>query len=412
MSRRSPQYDLFNQFATFPALLAACNRAAKGKRNKPGVAAFLANREHNLLKIEAALQEGRWHPGRYTEILVKQPKERHVSAAPFADRVVHHAVCAIIAPILERSFIHHSYANRTGKGTHKAVAQYERYRNNHAFVLRSDIYRYFPSIDHEILKRQYRRWIGCERTLAVMDAIVDGSNPQEPVNLYFPGDDVFTPFDRRRGLPIGNLTSQIFANAYLDGMDHYITEVLHSPYLRYVDDFALFSNSHEQLVEWQAELNRYLCGRRLILHPKKTFVAPTAEPACFLGFELWFDGRRRLPGENVRRFRNRLRGLRARWKAGTIEAHDVVQRVNGWVGHALHANTALLRHAIFKGGWFDPFPPEAWSTPWPACCAAAPGITTHRTCAPPTATTTRPPTGTTTLGSVLPVQPRSEYSGS
>ena len=172
--------------------------------------------------------------------MVKEPKERLVSAAPFRDRVVHHALCAVVSPIFEAGFIGNSYANRTGKGTHRAIAAYERYRDRHAHVLRCDIYRYFPSIDHEILKAEFRRRIACEKTLALMDRIVDCSNTQEPVQLHFPGDTLFTPFERRRGLPIGNLTSQFFANLYLDRFDHFATEVLRAPYVRYVDDFALF----------------------------------------------------------------------------------------------------------------------------------------------------------------------------
>ena len=122
--------------------------------------------------------------------------------------------------------------NRAGKGTHRAGARYESLRDRYRYVLRGDVFRYFPAIDHEVLKADLRRRIGCERTRAVLDRIVDASNPQEPVHLYYPGDDLFTPYARRRGLPIGNLTSQLFANVYLD---HFVTEVLRAPYLRCVD---------------------------------------------------------------------------------------------------------------------------------------------------------------------------------
>jgi hypothetical protein len=112
--------------------------------------------------------------------------------------VVHHALIAVIGPIFERGFIAHTFANRIGKGTHSAIATYEGYRDRYAYVLRADIYRYFPAIDHEILKAEFRRRIACERTLQLVDAIIDGSNPQELVNLHFAGDDLFTPFARRR----------------------------------------------------------------------------------------------------------------------------------------------------------------------------------------------------------------------
>ena len=394
---------LFDAIASFPALHAAALRAATGKRGKPGVAAFLANLETEVLRLERELRTGRYRPGRYKTIEVFDPKHRTVSAAPFRDRVVHHALCAVIEPLFERGFIHDTYANRKGKGTHRAVARYERFRDRYRHVLRCDIYRYFPAIDHAILKRDVRRRIACPRTLALAECIIDGSNPQEPVHLYYPGDDLFTPFERRRGLPIGNLTSQLFANLYLDGLDHFAKEVLRAKgYLRYVDDFALFHDDPARLEDWRGRIARYLEGRRLRLHPRKTHVVETGEPAEFLGFVL-LPGGRRLPEGNVRRFRNRLRGLRDRWRAGRVAREEVEQRVGAWVAHAGHANTWRLRHALFRDGWFDPSR-EPGRPPAGGCCAAAPGTTNPGTSAPPTATGTTPATGTTTTGSGLPAR--------
>jgi retron-type reverse transcriptase len=346
---------VFERIANFQALCAAAQQAAKGKRRKTGAAAFLANLEKNVLRLERELQDGTWHPGAYTVIEVHDPKPRRVSAAPFRDRVIHHALCTVIEPVLSRGFIHDSYANRLGKGTHRAIARYEKYRDRYQWCLRCDIFRYFPSIDHAILKEDLRRRVHCSRTLSLLDAIVHGSNPQEPVHLYYPGDDLFTPFERRRGLPIGNLTSQLFGNLYLDRLDHYIKEVLRVPgYVRYVDDFALFGNDPREIQVWRRELERFLARRRLTLHPLKTRLIQRQEPTEFLGFILFPGGWRRLPDENVRRFRNRLRGMRDRYRVGTITCDDVVARVNGWVGHALHADTWRLRRNIFCGGWFDP----------------------------------------------------------
>ena len=124
--------------------------------------------------------------------------------------------------------------------------------------------------------------------------IVDGSNPQEPVRRYYPGDDLFTPYERRRGLPIGNLTSQLFSNVYLDRFDHFVTDVLRAPYLRCVDDFALFADDPARLEAWRTRAERFLEGRCLSLHPAKTRVAPAAAPAEFLGCVLLPGGRRRL----------------------------------------------------------------------------------------------------------------------
>lgn len=352
--RRRRADGLFERIATFEALCAAARRAAAGKRRVPVPAGFLANLEGEVLRLERELQAGTWRPGGYVSFEIRDPKRRQISAAPFRDRVVHHAVHAVVAPLFERGFVAHNYANRAGKGTHRAVARYERLRDRHRWVLRGDIFRYFPAIDHEVLKADLRRRIRCRRTLDVLDRIVDGSNPQEPVHIYYPGDDLFTPYERRRGLPIGNLTSQFFANVYLDRFDHFATEALGAPYVRYVDDFALFADDPAQLEAWRGRVESFLARRRLSLHPVKTHVAATSAPATFLGFELWPAGRRRLPPANVRRFRNRLRGLRDRWRAGTVTREEVEQRVCAWVAHAAHADTWRLRRAIFRDGWFAP----------------------------------------------------------
>ena len=140
MPRR--ERGLFDGIASFPALVAAAMKAAKGKRTKPGVAAFLANLETEALRLERELHDGSHRPGGYKRIEVFDPKHRIVSAAPFRDRVVHHAFCAVCEPIFERGFIHDSYANRAGKGTHRAVARYERFRDRARHVLRCDVYRF------------------------------------------------------------------------------------------------------------------------------------------------------------------------------------------------------------------------------------------------------------------------------
>ena len=337
---------LFPQIANFRALRRAALNAIKGKRALPGAAAFMADMEGDCLRLERELLSAVYRPGAYVKIELFDPKHRIVSAAPFRDRVVHHAVCAVVAPIFEAGFIANSFANRVGKGSHRAVETYERYRDRHGFVLRCDIYRYFPAIDHAILKRDFRRRIACAHTLALLDRIVDGSNAQEPVNLHFPGDDLFTPYERRRGLPIGNLTSQFFANLYLDRLDHFCTEALSAPYVRYVDDFALFADDADVLADWRGRIDRFLEGRRLRLHPRKTWNAPTAEPTEFLGYALAPGGRRRLPEDNVARFRGRLRALKDKLRAGALDEAEAHTRIQSWEAHAAFAQTRKLRNAV------------------------------------------------------------------
>ena len=345
---------LFEPISDFGALRAAALRAARGKRHKPRVAQFLAGLESELLQLQRELRAGRWRPGGYTEFVVNERKPRLISAAPFRDRVVHHALCAVIGPIFERGFIADSYASLKGRGTHRAIARYETLRDRSRFVLRADIFRYFPAIDHAILKRDLRRRIACAQTLRLCDAIIDGSNAQERVDLLFSEDDLLTPQSRRRGLPIGNLTSQLFGNIYLDPLDHYASEVLRAPYLRYLDDFALFGGSERQCEQWRGAIESFLEGRRLRLHPKKAWIAPTREACEYLGLVLGPGTMRRLPAENIRRMALRLRSLRDRWQAGGCDPGEVRSRVLGWTAHAEHADTRGLRHALFRGGWFDP----------------------------------------------------------
>jgi retron-type reverse transcriptase len=341
---------LFERFATFPALRQAAKLAIRGKRKKPGAARFQFCLERELLRLERELNDGSYRTGRYVEIQLKKPKRRMVSAAPFRDRVAQHALMEVVAPLFEAGFIGNSFANRIGKGTHRAIGAFEHYRDRHAFVLRCDIFRFFPSIDHAILKRDFRRRIACARTLALMDVIVDGSNAQEPVNLHFPGDDLFAPYDRRRGLPIGNLTSQFSANVYLDHLDHFCTEVLGAPYLRYVDDFALFHNDPAVLEHWRQRISRFLEGRRLKLHARKSFVAPTSEPAEFLGYVLHAGGKRALPEANVQAFKGRLKGMIRAVNAGALGVENARARMDSWAAHADHAHTRALKRAILGRG--------------------------------------------------------------
>jgi retron-type reverse transcriptase len=341
---------LFERFATFPALRQAAKLAIRGKRKKPGAARFQFSLERELLRLERELNDGSYRTGRYVEIQLKKPKQRMVSAAPFRDRVAQHALMEVVAPLFEAGFIGNSFANRIGKGTHRAIGAFEHFRNRHAFVLRCDIFRFFPSIDHAILKRDFRRRIACARTLALMDVIVDGSNAQEPVNLHFPGDDLFAPYGRRRGLPIGNLTSQFSANVYLDPLDHFCTEVLGAPYLRYVDDFALFHDDPAVLEHWRQRISRFLEGRRLKLHPRKSFVAPTSEPAEFLGYVLHAGGKRALPEANVQAFKGRLKGMISAVNAGALGVENARARMDSWAAHADHAHTRALKRAILGRG--------------------------------------------------------------
>jgi RNA-directed DNA polymerase len=208
--------NLWPNLVSWPNLLESAQAAVRGKRRRPDVARFLLDLEPNVSAIQRELRDGSYRPGAYQTLWIRDPKPRLISAAPFRDRVVHHALTRVLETVFELRFTASSFASRTGFGQHKALSKARAACARYPYVLKCDIRKYFPSMDHEILKGLLARAVKCQRTLALAGLIIDGSNPQEEATGYFPGDDLFTPFDRRRGLPIGNQTSQFFANVYLN----------------------------------------------------------------------------------------------------------------------------------------------------------------------------------------------------
>lgn len=339
--------NLFPSVTAFPNLLNAARKAQKGKRFRENVLRFNFKLEEELLRLQDELLSTTYRHGAYRSFEIKEPKPRLISAAPYRDRVVHHALCNIIAPIFERGFIHDSYANRLGFGTHRALRRFTAFARSSRYVLQCDIQKYFPSIDREILKTMLRRKIKCRDTLWLIDTIIDAGSEQDMVTRYFPGDDLFSPLQRTRGLPIGNLTSQFFANVYLNGLDHYIKEQLNiGKYLRYVDDFALFGDDREALRDARVAIEAYLAELRLKIHPVKSQLFDTRHGANFVGFRILPD-RIRVRRENLRRARRRLRRMQAAYADGSQSRRDMTQSIRSWVAHLEHGDTWRLRERIF-----------------------------------------------------------------
>jgi len=338
---------LYEAICSFENLLAAAKQAQKGKRYQENVGRFHANLEHELVSLRRELMEQSYLPGLYREFLVYEPKQRTISAAPYRDRVVHHALCSVIAPLFERTFIYDSYANRVGKGTHAAILRYQAFCRQNKYALKCDVKKYFPAIDHQILKAEIRRTIACPDTLWLIDRIIDGSNEQEAVIDYFPGDDLFSPHERRRGLPIGNLTSQFFANVYLNRFDHFVKETLRGRYyLRYVDDFVVLGNDKNWLWEIKSEMDAYLGQLRLRLHQHKCQIRRTDQGVTFLGFRVFPDFRLLRRG-NILRMRRRMCRLQTQYAGGELSWGEVTRAVQGWLGHAGFGDTYRLRERLF-----------------------------------------------------------------
>lgn len=332
----------------FEQLVAAFRKARRGKRKKHSTLAFEQGLEHRLLRLEALLQGRDWVSGPFKSFVIRDPKERLISAAPFEDRVVHHLLVSKIEPFFEKTFIHDSYANRKGKGCHRAIERYQEFARKFPFVLKCDIRKFFPSLDHEILKQEIRWRLWQPYLLWLCDAIIDGSNTQEGHCPYFPSDDLFTPFERRKGLPIGNLTSQFWANVYLNRFDHYIKEELRvKGYIRYVDDFVLFASTKSELHEWKACTEAYLAGLRLLLHSNKTQIYSTATGVPFLGFNV-FPYHRYVRKEKVRRYRRFLRSKIRDYLAGKIPADRLEMALNAWLGHIRFGQSRRLENQVFR----------------------------------------------------------------
>lgn len=337
---------------SFENLLRAYHKARRGKRGRPGVAEFGLNLERELLALQRALHDGTYRPGDYRLFTIYERKPRIIAAAPFCDRVVHHAVMRCIEPTLDRTFVSDSFACRRGKGVHAAVDRYQAWAQTYRYVLKMDVRQYFPSIDHELLKEKLRRRIKDERVLDLLDRIIESSPQGASVPCYFPGDDLLTPVDRRIGIPIGNLTSQFFANLYLDDLDQAIKQRWHvRPYLRYVDDMVVLDHDKARLAEIRAAVRERLAIDRLRLHPRKAHSSPVGDGLNLLGYVV-YPTRRRLRSDNGHRFARKFRRMAEAYRAGCLEWATVVALTQSWIGHAQHADTEGLRRVIFSQAVF------------------------------------------------------------
>lgn len=342
-------WSMFQRLTSFENLLLAFRNASRGKRGRAEVAAFEHRLEDELLGLQSRLRDGSYRPGPYRSFAVHEPKRRLISAAPFRDRVVHHALCNVTEPLFERRFIADTFANRVGRGTHAAINRAQQLARANRYVLQCDIAQFFPSIDHAVLLESLARVMVDTETLRLAERIVGGGTgvlDGEYRMVWFAGDDLFAAL-RPRGLPIGNLTSQLWANWYLGAMDHYAKRVLRPRgYVRYVDDFLLFDDDRHRLMDMRDALVERLAALRLTIHPGAQ-ARPVTEGFPFLGFTV-FPQRRRLKRRKGVHGARRLRQSVAAVRAGELEPETLTARVRGWVNHVRHANTTGLRKAVLR----------------------------------------------------------------
>lgn len=328
--------NLFARVTDFHNLHRAFIEAGHGKRHQPEVQRFEYHLEERLIGIQEELDQERYRWGGYQAFWICDPKPRLIHAAPFRDRVVHHAIHRVLEPIFDPTLIFDTYACRKEKGTLAAVLRYDafvRRFGGKGFVLQCDIHSYFASVDHGILKTLLRRRIGDLKLLRLLDSLID--THREDISI---------------GIPIGNLTSQLFANLYLSPLDHFIKEQLRQRYyVRYMDDFVILEQGKARLWKVLDEVQSYLSGRlKLELNFRRVAIMPIEKGMDFLGYVIFPGGYKRIRRRNVVNFRRRLKCLASEYAQGMIPYDQVRASIASWLGLAKHANAYRLSRAIFS----------------------------------------------------------------
>jgi retron-type reverse transcriptase len=345
---------LWSRIVSWENLVSAYEACRRRKRYKPDAVRFHFAWETNLAELQTELIAGDYRPGEYRNFRITDPKPRKISAAPFRDRVVHHALVRVLEPLFERRFIFDSYACRRGKGTHRAIKRAQKYTRLYPYFLKSDIVRFFPNIDHEILLEHLGSIIRDQRVMELIGKILKSGEhvlSAEASHEYFPGDDLFA-LSRPRGLPIGNLTSQFFANIYLDLCDHYVKEELRvGAYVRYADDFVVFARTKQELWHIRDRLVVFLEKLRLRLHRDKTHVGACRSGIRFLGLVVRPESLR-LQQRAIKRFSKRLRRLQWLYDNRRIDTKRLRRSLDAWRRYAMYANSLGLRKMLWRRARF------------------------------------------------------------
>jgi len=341
---------LFDKLSDYDNLLLAFKKARKHKTKKQYVIDFEKNLPNELFKLQWELLTGTYKPRPLKTFTVRDPKTRRISSSHFRDRVIHHAICNIIEPIFEKRFICDTYANRKGKGTLAALKRFDKFlrkttRNGKTitdaktgndvmgFALKADIRHYFETVDHEILLSILRKRIRDEEVIALIQVILENYKTDVP----------------GKGMPLGNLTSQFFANIYLSELDYFVKHKLKAKlYMRYVDDFLILGRDRERLERYQCEINHFLLENlKLELHPEKSKIIPLRSGITLLGFRVFFYCKF-LKKSNLRKHERRLSRFETGLKSGDISRECVRLSLAGWEGYARMGNTYKLRIRIRK----------------------------------------------------------------
>jgi len=326
----------------------AWKKARKGKTTKPDVIEFESNLKANLRGLHKELKEKTYKPLPLISFPIKDPKTRKISKSDFRDRIVHHAIINILEPIYEKVFINDSCANRKGRGNLFALERLELFvkkvsRNGKlngwfnsnqikGHCLKADIKHYFQEVNHSVLVSILQRNIKDEDFIVLVRKILgNGANGGG-------GEDF-------KGMPLGNYTSQFFANLYLNELDYFVKHVLKAKYyIRYVDDFVILHKSVKQLETWKSQIGSFLRNKlKIELHPDKSKIIPLSRGVDFVGFRNFYH-HRLLRKRNIRSMLKKI----SLYENGNISFTKICESYQGWQAYTKWGNTHKIREDIKK----------------------------------------------------------------
>lgn len=330
---------------SFRALWEAAARTARGKRRRPAMARFRLEMEDELLRLQRELLDGSWQPDPGQSLAIRDPKPRVITVPSVRDRVVHQAIMLVLGPRIERRLIRDTYACRVGYGTHAALRRAAAWARTYRWYVHLDVERFFPSIDHAIVRQHLAQDVPEPWLRALCERILDGAHAPAH-RAFFPGDDLFTPTSRAAGLPLGSLTSQWWANRYLDPIDHHIKDRLRvRPYLRYMDDLVLFADDREALARLVREVEERMWSLRLRLHRYE--VMPTSGGLGFVGYRVQPD-QTRVKRTTVARAERRLAGHLDMLRRGELRREDFGASLRSTLAHWRFADSFRLKERFFR----------------------------------------------------------------
>ncbi len=328
--------NVFYEKLKFSNMLKAYERSKENKRNRKEVIVFELDSVSNIMKILKSLNEGTYQVGKYREFIIYEPKKRLIEALPFKDRVVQQwYVEEFIKPIFVPKFIIDSYACINGRGVHSAVRKLNKYMYNFSqkqkdfYILKCDISKYFYSIRKEILYRIIERYIKDRNVLKLTKMLI-----------YHNDDPV--------GIPIGNYTSQYFANIYLNQLDHFVKEKLRIKYyVRYMDDFVLLLDSKEKCKEVLGKITQFLSEELGLTLNKKTNYFKSKQGVRFCGYKV-YDNRILLLNENKKKIKKKIKIWNKLYHENKLDLKETALKLNSWIGHAQNADTYHLIQEMKK----------------------------------------------------------------